>query len=519
MSATVKSSRFLASMNVYGFLTNASNYFATHTLSDGSFICPKHHIEHTGKNVYTIVTDLVLYEHTGGEEQFERAKRRALRTVERLGQQEGGSWIFYPGNHDGRNMSNTVIDCGACVDALATLYADYKDKLTAEEGEKIQNAIEKCADTYLVKAVIDKTLTNQRLWGVTGLAAAYRALGKAEWKEKVLQSIERSMGDMWSDGTFPYYPDEQKGKVPEGSIDTTPFYHSRHAGFILYALEQVDESPLRFKDQLVQSAKLLVSMYGIDAKKPRGLEAKRWYFPANYEVASHSFDLYTLMCADKLSGDSRFQAAAHHALRVLMEHQREGGSIVDHFGGPHNFQCETFWTAHTAWAARAAHWLRGLAATPIPQEWEYYKDADILSVRTEKYHVLLRGKKKPSDMLWGASVGGGVVRYTHIDGTSSDPIREWEGSGQRFRLPPLRAWRDYKTLCYYVWVEIRAHDLRTALWRLRDVLRKKVLGPPALISHNTNVSLHHNPENMAVRLTVDRITHEYQFEENSFTRT
>ena len=100
-------------------LKGVSDYFGNQTESSGKLICPKHGVEHTGKNCYSIFIDAKLFQITQDEIFFQRARLRALRTVANLCRDpDFNYWIFYPGRLDGNNMSNSVIDGGACVDSL-----------------------------------------------------------------------------------------------------------------------------------------------------------------------------------------------------------------------------------------------------------------------------------------------------------------------------------------------------------------------------------------------------------------
>ena len=58
-------------------------------------------------------------------------------------EREGDStcFTFRPGRHDPYNCSNSVIDGGACSDALATFVLAFGDRLPAEEREREDLAI------------------------------------------------------------------------------------------------------------------------------------------------------------------------------------------------------------------------------------------------------------------------------------------------------------------------------------------------------------------------------------------
>ena len=168
------------------FFKGVSNFFANLTSSDGSLICYKHvATEHTGKNIYSVIIDSKLYELTGEEKYYERALSRVKRTVGLIIQDpEYGYWTFHPGRFGKRNMSNVVVDAGACLDVLSNFYLQYAHKLTTEEKDKIKDVIFKNGDTFLSERGLKKDVTNQRLWGGTGLARAYKAFKKEEYLSK-----------------------------------------------------------------------------------------------------------------------------------------------------------------------------------------------------------------------------------------------------------------------------------------------------------------------------------------------
>src|SRR3989344_3284347 len=186
------------------FFRGISNYLWSQSNTNGKLICKKHRIEHTGKNAYSIITDLYLYQKTGEEGYFERARSRALRVAGNLiADPKHGQFMYWPGRLGKTNMSNSVIDSGGATDSLAEIILRYENKLTAAEKEKIKDAIFKNSDTYLKEAVYKKELPDQRLWGAAGLASAYKIFsasggsaffGKgAWWKEALLKSIERTL--------------------------------------------------------------------------------------------------------------------------------------------------------------------------------------------------------------------------------------------------------------------------------------------------------------------------------------
>ena len=396
------------------FFKKVSDYFFVATKQDGSLVCKKHRIEHTGKNVYSIVIDLFLYKQTNDKKYFHRAAARALRTIKKvIVDPQHGYWIFYPGRLSGWNASNSIIDAGACVDALSEFYLASEGKMAEPQREQIKSAIFKVADSYLKDAVVSKPITNQRLWGATGLAKAYTIFKTPSWRDSLLKSVEISLAEMWADGTFPYHPNWQIDNIFPGIDDTTTYYHSRCLAFIVYILENIRVDLAPYKERLLKSADLLVAMYQPNGIKNIDLETKRWYWHSRYEVASNTFDLYALVRAYQLSLDRRYLYYAQMALKQILRHQLADGGIVSNFGNwSLNFQCRIFWTAHIAWLVRVFNFLPDVIETAPIEDLRYFSNSGILKFRNENYCVIIRGQKKPMSLIWGpVSAGGGVVYF------------------------------------------------------------------------------------------------------------
>jgi hypothetical protein len=88
----------------------------------GRIVCPEHGIEHTGKSAGAAVTAAILGELDDSDALRAAAVQQGERLVANL-VREGTSpcHTFRPGRHDPFNCSNSVIDGGACSDALAEL--------------------------------------------------------------------------------------------------------------------------------------------------------------------------------------------------------------------------------------------------------------------------------------------------------------------------------------------------------------------------------------------------------------
>ena len=92
---------------------------------EGRVICPVHKVEHTGKSAYValLAARLALLDPSCDRAALiAAARQQGRRLVDNL-VREGTSpcHTFRPGRHDPFNCSNSVIDGGACSDALAVL--------------------------------------------------------------------------------------------------------------------------------------------------------------------------------------------------------------------------------------------------------------------------------------------------------------------------------------------------------------------------------------------------------------
>lgn len=399
-------------INTADFFKKVSDYFWQMTKEGGLLTCPRHRVEHTGKNVYSVVMDSGLYEKTGEEQYFQRAKIRVQRTLQNLTQDpDSGAWIFYPGRLNRWNMSNSVIDAGACVDVLSTFFLTYKDKLSKKEKEEIADAIFKVSDNYLKNAAATKEITNQRLWGGTGLAGAWRIFKKEDWRASALESVNKSLREMWPDGTFPYHSRWKEYKIFEGIYDTTTFYHSRCIAFSYYILECLGEDLDKYKEKLIQAANLLLALYQPNGIKNINLECKRWYWRSSYEIASNAFDIYALVKTYEITGNKIYVYYIQKSLEKILDHQLPDGGITSHLGEPqNNFQCRIFWNSNLAWLARVINKLPQMPEENI-EEFRYFKNSDILKFKNEQYACILRGQKQPISLMLGPAIGGGSLLY------------------------------------------------------------------------------------------------------------
>jgi hypothetical protein len=473
------------------FFRGVSNFFEYHTADNHISLCPKHRVEHSGKTTYSILIDLALYESSKEEEFFVRAKKRALHIANQLMlDPDSQDWVYWPGRLSKWNMSNSVIDSGACTDTLAQLLLRYPERLSGEEKKKLEHAVVQNAETYLTHASIEKRHTNQRLWGATGLASAYALIKKESWKQAVLKSVEDSLAEMLEDGTFPYVTRYTEGGTGEAICDTTTYYHSRHIAFMWHALEQVGELTNEYIERMSAAVELLMGMYQKDGIKSLSLETKRWYFQSDYEVASHSYDVYVFAKYYAHTKDLKYRDYAEVSLSQLVKHATgKDGEIIDNEKGEINFQCPFFWNSHTAWLARIYQEIdsmdiqntRSIAHSHIT----FFPSSEILNVSKDQYACIIRGRKKLSTVQWGPKAGGGSLIYfgskrkqyhnsvLHKEWECEPPLNFSTRDVRKLSLSYFKKYlHDYRMQVFHSKVEFRAGRITVGFMRLVAVLKK-----------------------------------------------
>src|SRR5687768_3941020 len=131
-----------------------------------------------------MVLDLALLDHTGDPMHWVRAVSRAKWVAGQLGPDpEHGALIYHPGRLDPRNCSTSAIDSGECTDALVRLLQHARaGELDEATRRALSDAVERNGETYLQTAVLEKGITNQRLWAAMGLASAWSLFHRESWK-------------------------------------------------------------------------------------------------------------------------------------------------------------------------------------------------------------------------------------------------------------------------------------------------------------------------------------------------
>jgi hypothetical protein len=450
------------------------------TLEDAQhrLVCPDHRIEHTGKSACAAILALELFRATGRRAHLDFAVRQGRRLVARL-EREGTSpcHTFRPGRHDPFNCSNSVIDGGACADALASLCLAVPHELSAEDLAAFRHAALLHTDTYLKYACRDKGIPAQRAWALTGLASAHALAPNDEWRAAALEALALIAGVQRADGSHPYHPLEW-GAEHAGSADASSFYESRVTGFQTFAAERLGidvarepaAAPLAAR---AERALLFVeALLGPDGTKCGVVEAKPWYWGATTEVVSNVFDAHALASGARAFGRPEFLVAARRALAAWSAHLLPDGRPRSHTPGPGrgaSYQCALFWAAHACWAARALEHLPEHDDVDAPDHTRrvrWFADTQLARFDTGASTVFVRGARPPGSALHGSPVGNGIVRVVRSDGAllvdrcrlSAHEAGEWNGAHGRFE--PLAGWR------------AGGDDLRFSFWLARVAWRR-----------------------------------------------
>lgn len=438
-------------------LRQASEFFQARS-KEGHVTCNKHRIEHSGKTCYTILIDLYLYRKTGKKEYLRLARERVKAVLKNITYDEkNNSWVVWPGLFRGENCSGNVIDCGAAVDCLCEYYEQVEDDLSSS----IKHQVEKITDSYLCVAAVEKKITNQRLWGITGLAHAASTFDRDDWREKAITGLRRSAEEQKQDGAFYYHLYPEEFGISPAINDTTSYYHSRCGAFIAYAAQLLETDA--FDEAVSKAQEWLLAITRPDGIKLLSVETKRWYWESSYEVASNAFDI-SLLTARQTSLTSYY---AHQSLERIEEHMQKGLQASKE--PAMNFQCRDFWTAHLAWLTRST----SPAQPERTEERVFCSETQVAKYANDQYCLIARGKKSQPDLLHGPPAGGSVLYFGTKENQWANQVQgePWEGSLsiepriKRGELSISTHLSAAHSFAYHAWLYLWAGNLFAALKR------------------------------------------------------
>jgi hypothetical protein len=215
-------------------------------------------------------------------------------------------------------------------------------------------------------------------------------------------------------------------------------------------------APEQYHRQLEKSVAALLSMYTDKGWKDMRMECKRWYWLSDYEVASHSFDVYALAHVDIPEA----KTATHNALYQVRKHFR-GGFLHAHKGLSINFQCPIFWTAHLAWLTRLPNIERifNEASALMPFTYEFRGKEVFTRVRNGR-RVLVNTRFQVRNPTTGIFDNG----LSHT-------------GALRAQMPalPYSFFFSIRETVNHIWYAVRGGHITEALWRglcfLRETIR------------------------------------------------
>jgi len=470
----------------------------------GRIVCPWHKVEHTGKSAGVIGLALALRTHdpdANREELLGVAVEQARRLVANLvNEPDSPCYTFRPGRHDPFNCSNSVIDGGACSDALAQLVREAGDELEAADRDAFRAASLQHARTYLRYAVLDKEVPAQRAWGLVGLAGAWSLENDEDLSRAAIEAVGVLEGVQFPDGAYPYHPIEWGGEHA-GSADASAFYQSRVTAFLLEALQMLGRDPLDpiFSPPLRRGLAFLRALQGPDGRKCGLVEAKPWYWGAPYEVASHPFDVFALARGHALFGGTELAVAAARAFHAWSDHVSAKGVPSSHKPSEQageSYQCPVFWAGHAAWIARCVPELdRALAladtqeapssSASLDLQVAHFPDVDLVRLEDSSVVAWVRGGRPEGNVHHGSPHGGLLQVVRKSDGQDLLVRRrhaaaqegEWTGTSGMFSVGRGLS-SGARELRFSLWLartDLRAGNVARALARPFKVLREGVL--------------------------------------------
>ncbi len=280
------------------------------------------------------------------------------------------------------------------------------------------------------------------------------------------------------------------------------FYQSRVTAFLLFALDCLgrDANDPLFRGPLRRGLDFLAALQGPDGIKCGLVEAKPWYWGANYEVASHPFDVYAFARGFRAYGRRPYAAGATRAFRAWVAHLGADGEPTSHAPGRgrrRSFQCPIFWAAHAMWIARAAEDLdacldldpaEGEPGAGLDLGVAWFPGAQLARIEDGRVVAWIRGARPGGNVHHGSFHGSGLLRAVRrsdgaelVERCRLGGSQEAEWSGRAGGFSPTRGLRAGRSeLRFSLWlsrVHLRAGRYAAALRAPFDVLSTGVLAP------------------------------------------
>jgi len=389
-----------------------SNFFEKR-YRNSDIYCEACSIEHTGRNAYAIGIWLYLLDKTKDEKYFDIAYDLAKITMSKLQPDLiHGALVFLPGNHDGANQSNSVMDAGMCTDMVSS-FLIYCNKNSIEIKEKTI-WIDKLAqhiDEYLADASLSKTVINQRLWGLTGIVSFYKLQKREKDKNHIVQVLEKTFKEQNEDYSFGYVANRDD-KDPGTYFSV--YYYSRLMAYICYAVESVNLQK-RYEQNIKNTLTLMYDCLDNNGKKIMELETKKIFFQASYEVESLSHDIYVSKFVNEYYkyGSNKFLGKIES---IYLTHIDENGVNSNYENKP-NLLCSFIDNSDFIWYIRSLGISIGNIENYEKKDRNYLDAGFIVEFRKDKKIVTLKNDYY-SSLGWGGKTDTKIIiednnKYVH----------------------------------------------------------------------------------------------------------
>lgn len=427
-----------------------SNFFEVR-LKDGDIYCEACKTRHTGRNAYSIGIFLYLFEETKEQKYFDLAYTIAKTTMSKLQPDpiHGGA-IFMPGNHDGANQSNSVMDAGMCTDMISTflLYCQ-KHSIEIEEKKDWVKKLQNHIDEYLADSSLNKTVINQRLWGLTGIVSFYKLAKREKDRLHIEKVLEKTFSEQNSDGSFGY---------TNNKIDSEPmtyfsvYYFSRLIAYLCFAVESANMQD-KYKSNIQNALNLMYDCLDNGGKKIIELETKKLFFQASYEVESLSHDIYVSKFVNK-----NYKYGSNNILDKIKEiylgHIDKNG-LNSNFENKPNMLCSFIDNSDFIWYLRSLEFNIDNAIENFEQKDRDYFDAGLSVENIENKKTIVLKNCYYTSIGWGRINGTKIV----IDKDSKKIIH---GKNNYFGLKYMlkRNYGDFKNMWYTSQYNLSYHNSR-----------------------------------------------------------
>jgi len=355
-----------------------------------------------------------------------------------------------PGNHEGANQSNSVMDAGMCTDMVsAFLLYCQKYSIEIEERKEWIQKLENHIDEYLADSSLNKTVINQRVWGLTGIVSFYKLAKRDKDRLHIEKVLEKTFSEQNGDGSFGY---------TNKKIDSDPgtyfsvYYFSRLMTYLCYAVESANVYD-KYKINIQTALNLMYDCLDSDGKKIIEIETKKLFFQASYEVESLSHDIYVSKFVNNYYkyGSNRI---LDKIKSIYLMHIDKNGVNSNYEHKP-NMLCAFIDNSDFIWYLRSLEFNIDSAIENFEQKNRDYFDAGLSVDYTENKKTIVLKNSYYTSMGWGRLNGTKIV-------ISEYGKKVMHGKNNYFGLKYMlkRNYGDFKNMWYTSQYNLSYHNSR-----------------------------------------------------------